>query len=104
MVPNNCYLARKIGTNKTQMLHQMRQRQFTPRPPIPDIQITPSECEPDLEIIIKQDDMYARAWECEYEKPIFDSDLKNLVTPKSPKITIRSKEAADEMRSTPGTI
>ena len=30
MLPNNNYLVRKIGTNKTQVLHRMRMRQFTP--------------------------------------------------------------------------
>ena len=31
VLPNNNYLVRKIGTNKTQVLHRMRMRQFTPR-------------------------------------------------------------------------
>ena len=52
----------------------------------------------------KYDDLYARAWECEYDKPIFDSDYNILVSPDSLEITVRSDEAADEMRSTPGTI
>ena len=65
----------------------MRLRQFTPRQPIPDIQITPREWKPDPEVITKHDELYARAWECEYEKPIFDSDYKILVTPNSPEIT-----------------
>ena len=30
---NNNYLVRKIGTNKTQVLHRMRMRQFTPPTP-----------------------------------------------------------------------
>ena len=55
------YLVRKTGTNKTQKLHRMRLRQFTPRQPIPDIQITPREWTPDPEIIIEYDDLYARA-------------------------------------------
>ena len=38
---SNNYLVRKIGTNKTQILHQTRLRQFTPRQSIPDIPITP---------------------------------------------------------------
>ena len=97
-------MARNIGTNKTQILHQMRLHQFTTRQPIPDIPITACEWQPDPEFIIEHDDLYARAWECENDKLIFDSDYKNLVTPKSPEITIRSEEAADEMRSTPGTI
>ena len=30
VLPNNSYLLRKIGTNKTQVLHRMRMGQFTP--------------------------------------------------------------------------
>ena len=82
----------------------MRLRQFTPRQPIPDTPVTPREWQPDPEVIIKHDDFYARAWECEYDKPIFDSDCDNLVSPNSPEYTIRSEQAADETRSTPGII
>ena len=49
-------------------------------------------------------DLYARAWDCEYDEPKFDSDYNNLATPTSPEITIRSDQPADEIRSTPGTI
>ena len=56
------------------------------------------------EVTIKHDDLYARAWECEYDKPIIDSDYKNLVTPNSPEITMRFEEAADGMGGTPETI
>ena len=81
----------------------MRLRQFTPRQPIPVIPITPRDWQPDPEVVIKHDDLYARAWEFEYDEPKFDGDHNNLVTPSSPEITIRSEETADEMRSTPGT-
>ena len=104
MLQNNNYLVHKTGTNKTQILHRMRLRQFTPRQPIPDIPITLREWQPDPEVINKHDDLYASAWECEYDKPIFDCDYNNLVTLNSPKVTIRSEEAADETRNTPGTI
>ena len=104
VLPNNIYLVRKIGSNKTQILHRKRLRRFTPRQPIPDTPVTPREWQPDPEIIIKNDDFYARAWECEYDKPIFDSDRDNLKSPNSPEVTVRSGEAADETRSTPGTI
>ena len=43
VLPKNNYLGRKIGTNRTQVLHQMRLRQFTPRQFIPDIQTTPPQ-------------------------------------------------------------
>ena len=79
-------MVRKIGTNKTQILHRMRLRQFTPRQPIPDTPVRPREWQPDPEVIIKHDDLHATAWECEYDKPIFDSDRDNLyhlIHPKS---------------------
>ena len=99
VLPNNNYVLRNIGTNKTKILHRMRLRQFTPRQPIPDIPATPCEWQPDPEVIIKHDDLYARAWECEYDKPIFDSDRVNLVSPNSPEVAVRSRKAADETRS-----
>ena len=81
----------------------MRLRQFTTRQPIPDIPITPREWQLDPEVLNKHDDLYARAWESEFDEPIFDSDHNNLVTPSSREITIRFDETADEMKSTPGT-
>ena len=102
VLPNNNYLVRKIGTNRTQILHRMRLRQFTPRQPISDIPITQREWQPDPEVVFTHDDLYARAWECEYDEPIFDSDYNNLATPSPPETTKRSKQAADETRSTPG--
>ena len=104
VLPNNKYLVRKNGTNKTQILHRMRLRQFTPCQTKPDIPVTPREWQPDPEVIVKHDDLYARAWECDYEKPIFDSDRDNLVPSNSPEVTVRWGKAADETRSTPGTI
>ena len=78
----------------------MRLRHFTPRQPIPEIPITPREWQPETEVVFKHDDLYAIAWE--YQKPILDSDYNYLVTPSSPEITVRSEEAIDEKRSTPG--
>ena len=104
VLPINNYVVRRISTNKTQILHRMRLRQFTPRQPIPNTPVTPREWQPDPEVNIKHDDLYARAWECEYDKPIFDSDRDNLVSHNSPEVTVRSGEAADETRSTSGTI
>ena len=102
VLPNNNYLVREIGTNKTQILHQMKLRQFTPRQPLSDIPVTQREWQPDPEVLITHDDLYARAWECEYDEPIFDSDYNNLAAPSPPEITIRSEQTADEMRNTPG--
>ena len=104
VLPNNKYVVRKIGTNKTQILHRMRLRPFTPRQPKPDTPVRPCEWQPDPEVIIKHYDLYARAWEREHDKPIFDSDRDSLVSPNPPEVTVRSGEAAVETRSTPGMI
>ena len=104
VLPNNKHVVRKIGTKKTQILQRMRLRQVTPRQPIPDTTVAPREWQPDPEVIIKHDDLYARTWECEYDKPIFDSDHDNLVSPNPPEVTVRSGEAADKTTSTPGMI
>ena len=53
---------------------------------------------------IKHDDLYARAWECEYEKPIFDSDYNDAATPHSSGITIRTDKGTDETSTVPNTI
>ena len=55
----------------------MHVRQFTPRKPPADIGITPEQWKPDPEVSLKHDDLYARAWECEWEKPIFDAKNNN---------------------------
>ena len=57
MLPNNNYLIRKIGTNKTQILHRMRLRQFTTRQPLADIPVTQREWQPDPEVVITHDDL-----------------------------------------------
>ena len=58
---SNNYLVRKIGTNKTQVLHRMRMRQFTPRQPPADITVKPQEYKSDPKVSLNHDDLYARA-------------------------------------------
>ena len=55
----------------------MPMRQFTPRHHPADIRITPQEWKADSEVSLQHDDLYARAWECEYEQPIFDAENIN---------------------------
>ena len=104
VLPNDNYLVRKIGTNKTQILHRMRLRQFPSRQPIPDIPITPRERQPDPEVIIKHDDLYGRAWESQDETPIFDNGQHEPNSDKSPEITVRHDLQHDETCTIPGTI
>ena len=64
----------------------MRMRQITHRQLPADIRITPQEYKPDPEVSLKHDDVYARAWECEYEKPIFDAENNNTTLPETHEI------------------
>ena len=89
VLPNNNYLVRKIGTDKTQVLHRMRMRQFTPRQPQADIRVKPHEYKPDPEVSNNHDDLYARAWEHHFEQPIFDAENDNSVPPNQPEIPIQ---------------
>ena len=103
VLPNNNYLVRKIGTDKTQVLHRMRMRQFTPRQPPADIRVNPHEYKPDPEVSINHDDLYARAWEHLYEQPIFDDGNNGETQPDAHKIPIQSDLSTGEMRNTLGT-
>ena len=102
-LPNNNYLVRKIGTNKTQLLHRMRMRQFTPRQPPADIIVKPQEYKSDPEVSLYHDDLYARAWEYDFEQPIFDAENDNAVPPNQREIPIQSDLSTGEMRNTRGT-
>ena len=97
-------MVRNRGTNKTQVLHRMRLWIFRPRQPIPDVQTTSHECKPDPEVIKKHDDFYARAWESEYETPIFDNGQHESVSDNSPDVTVRHDLPNDETCTFPGTI
>ena len=65
-------------------------RQFTPRQPPADIRITPQEYKPDPDVSLKHDDLYARAWEYDYEEPTFDEENNNTTPPNSHEIAVQS--------------
>ena len=75
-------------------------RQFTPRQPPADIRITPREYKPDPDVSLKHDDVYARAWENDYEQPIFDAENNNTTPPNSHELPVQSTE---ELKNTSGT-
>ena len=100
---HNNYLVRKIGTNKTQVPHRMRMRQVTARQPRNDIRITPQQWKPDPEVSLKHDDLYARAWEFDYEQPNFDAENNNATPPNAHEIPVQSDVSTEERRNTPGT-
>ena len=103
VLPNNNYLVRKIGTDKRQVVHRMRMRQFTPRQPPAEIRVNAHEYKPDPEVSINHDDLYARAWEHHYEQPIFDDGNNNETQPGSHETPIQSDLSTGEIRNTLGT-
>ena len=64
----------------------MKLRQFTLQQPIPNVQITPREEKSHRKMIIKHDELYARAWKWLYEMPISDNDHDNVVSRIPPKL------------------
>ena len=102
VLPNNNYLVRKIGTNKTQVLHRTRMRQFTPRQPPADITVKPQEYKSDPEVSLNHDDLYARAWEYDFEQPIFDAENNNEAPPNLQEIPLQSDYSTEDIRNTPG--
>ena len=67
VLPNNNCMVRKFGTNKRQVLHRMQMRHFTPRQPPAEIRAKPQEHKPDPEVSLNHDDLYARAWEYDFD-------------------------------------
>ena len=72
VLPNDNYLVRKIGTNKTRVLHRMTTRQFTLHQPPADKTVKHQEHKSDPEVSLHHDDLCTRAWEFDFEQPIFD--------------------------------
>ena len=103
MLPNNNYLVRKNAINRTQVIHRMRMRHFTPRQPPADIRVKPQENKLDPEVSLKHDHLYARAWEYDYEQPIFDAENNNMTPPNSQETPVQSDFPTEERRNTPGT-
>ena len=102
VLPKNNYLVRKIGRNKTQVLHRMPMRQFTPHQPPADITVKPQEYNSDPEVSLNHDDLYARAWEYDFEQPKIDAEIDNEAPTNSQEIPVQSDFSTEEMRNTPG--
>ena len=52
---------------------------------------------------LNHDDLYARAWEYDFEQPIFDAENDNAVPPNQREIPVQSDFSTEEMRNTPGS-
>ena len=71
VLPNDNYIVRRLNTNKTQILHQIRLKKFVPNTPLED-KYSKEKLQPDDEIIIPQDDLYTISWEADFDYQVFE--------------------------------
>ena len=77
-------------------------RQFTPRQPPADITVKPQEYKSDPELSPHHDNLYARTWEYDFERPIFDAENDEAAPPNLQEIPLQFEYLRQEMRNTPG--
>ena len=82
----------------------MRLRPFQPRTPLQDIQSFPKDWRPDPDILITNEDLYARSWETDFGTPIFDADKENPTPQHEPEVIVDQTPNADDSSHTPGMI
>ena len=74
VLPNNNYIVRRLGTNKTQLLHRIRLRKFTPQAPLADIFVRETDWQKDDQMPVAHDDLYAQSWNTNFgPNPFEDS-------------------------------
>ena len=71
VLPNNNYIVQKLNTNKTQILHRIRLRNYNPENP-PEDNYQETQWQMDDNIVVPQDDVYTIAWEAELGGHLFD--------------------------------
>ena len=59
--PNNKYIVRSLGTNKTQLLHQIRPWKLTPQAPLAEIFVPKPDWQKYNQIPAAHDDFYAQS-------------------------------------------
>ena len=73
VLPNNNYIVRRLGTNKTQLLHRIRLRKYTPQAPLADNFVRETDWQKE-DTLVSQDDLYAHAWDSNFGSSPFDID------------------------------
>ena len=74
-LPNNNYIVRRLGTNKTQLLHRIRLRKFIPSAPLADNFVRETDWQKDDNIKVTHDDLYAHTWSTNFGTDPFDTEL-----------------------------
>ena len=71
VLQNNFYIVRKLNTEKTQILHRIRLRNYNPeKSPVDNYQ--EAQWQIDDNIVVPQDDLYTISWEAEVGGHLFD--------------------------------
>ena len=73
VLPNSNYIVRRLGTNKTQLLHRIRLRIYIPQAPLADNFVSESDWQKE-DTLIAQDDLYAHTWDTNFGSSPFDTD------------------------------
>ena len=79
VLSNNYYIVRRLGTNKTQLLHRLRLRKLAPSAPLADIFVRKTDWQKDDKIIVTHDDLYAHTWDTNFGTDPFDTELPDNV-------------------------
>ena len=77
VLENNNYIVRRLHSNKSQILHRIRIRKFTPREPIIEKE-QEENLESDDSVEIQQDDLYAIAWASDFGDHVFESKRNQI--------------------------
>ena len=72
MLPNKNYIVRRLGTNKTQLLHRIHRRKFTPQAPLADSFVCETDRQKVDQIPTANDDLYAQSWNTNFVSNPFD--------------------------------
>ena len=91
---NNNYLIRKLQTNKTQILHRIRLKPCPTKDRLPDIQVQTKDFQPDNEVEILHDDLYALAWQSGFEHFVMTPERNAYSEP-----TIISTDSEDNLQN-----
>ena len=75
-LPNENYIVCKLNSNKTQILHRIRLRKYTPNTELHDVRPEGS-LQADDEIIIPQDDLYIISWKTKFDEFPRHSETRN---------------------------
>ena len=72
MLPNKNYIVRRPRTNKTQLLHRIRLRKFTPQAPLADTFVRETDWQKNDQMPITNGDLYAQSWNTNFGSNLFD--------------------------------